>query len=260
MGMIKRKEQVLDDVKENISVIAMKYPMVELGDPYEQLEEGLEALACCLLLGEAHVTKFQHHLIWSALARQYYLMGCAAEGLVDDFHMARSRSQAVFCALAAGDRALAIKVGDLAPSARIVDGEYADDFAYHWLVHLLNKDAGEATLRAALDDYKVALDGGPGERWAVCTALVDRDPAAFEEAFPELVEAHAALMAEEAPWHEDRPTFEPRAGLFVEGLGLLRLAEFRGVAPARPEYPPLCPSLARPKTLKTRPDDIFAAL
>ena len=67
-------------------------------------------------------------------------------------------------------------------------------------------------------------------------------------------------MAEERPLHLDHPSFEPRSRLFVAGLALLRLAERRGIEPAQPEYPPLCPSLARVRAGQRRPDDIFASL
>lgn len=256
MSLAHRQEQLVSAIKEGISVVAAQHPVGELGDVYEELQEAFEALACCHLLLHADVTRFRHNLTWSVFARRDYLTRCAAEAL-DNFHLARSRSQAIFCALAAGEPALAAAVGDLSPSLPMRDGEYPDDFAYHWLIHLLQKDSDTVALEAA----GVALERADGqpERLAVCTALIARDAAAFESSFEELIVTHEASMAEELPLHEDRPTFEPRAQLFVEGLALLRLAERRGITPAAADYR-LCPSLARPRGPSPPPEDIFALL
>jgi hypothetical protein len=256
MSLAHRQEQLVSAIKEGISVIAAKHPIGELGDAYEELEEAFEALACCHLLLHADVTRFRHNLVWSVFARRDYLTRSAAEAL-DDFHLARSRSQAVFCALAAGDPALAVAVGDLSPGLPMRDGEYPDDFAYHWLIHLLQKSSDDVSLDAA----SLALERADGqtERLEVCKALITRDAAAFESSFEELIVVHEGLMAEELPLHEDRPTFEPRSQLFVEGLALLRLAEQRGIIPAADDYR-LCPSLARLRTPSPPPEDIFALL
>ncbi len=258
MSLAAAEKDLIDQVKENVSVIAAGHPVAEIGQVYEELEEQFEALACCQLLVHAQAGKFREHLLWSALARRHFLQRCVRERQEGDFHAARSRSQAVFCVLAAGDSALALEVGALAPSAPLAEGEYPDDFAYHWLIHLLQ----QPTPAAQLAEAAAALERADADaaRVAVCEAVIGNDAAAFETAFTDLLAARASLMDEERPLHEDHPSFEPRSRLFVEGLAWLRLAEQRGLPPAQPEYPPLCPSLARVRAGGRRPDDIFASL
>lgn len=260
MTLARRHEDVFEDLKAQLSLVAGNSPVSELGPVYEQVEECLKALACCHLLRNADTAKFQNNLVWAALARREFLDRCQVERNLSDHRRARSRSEAVFAALAAGDLALALEVGDLSPMDWIRDGEYEDDFAYHWLVHLLAKNSDAGALQRAFDAYERALDDGPGERLAVCRALCTKDSAAFEEAFPALVAAQAARMDEARAGDEAIDTFEPQSRLFIEGFALLRLADTQGISPASPGYPPLCDSLARLAPLPVRPDDIFVEL
>jgi hypothetical protein len=260
MSLADRQEQVFEILKEQICVIGAKYPVAEMGTVYEQVEECFHALACCHLLRNADKNKFQNNLVWSALGRRHFLMRCESEKNPNNFCLARSRSDAIFCALAAGDLELAIEVGDRSPPAPMLDGEYEEDFAYHVLVYLLAKAADSPVLEKARADYEKALDGGDPERLAVCTALCGRDAAAFDESFRALVAMHTALMDEQRPQNADRPTFEPKSLLFVEGLALIRLADLRQIARPKRDYPPQCPSIAFVKSLRTRPDDIFQEL
>jgi hypothetical protein len=256
VSLAHRQEQVLDELKEHLCVIAARHPVGDLSRYFEEAEECFEALACCHLLVHADRQKLQKHLSWAARSRWHFLTRCNKEQ-VEDHRQARSRSNAVFCALAAGDVALAREVSALAPTAWIPDGEYEDDFAYHMAVHALLTGAGEDTALAAYDTLSTGL---PRERFEVLAALVTRDASAFDEAFVGLCDAQAALVKAELPMHQDHASFEPRAQLFVEGLGLLRLAELRGVTPPALEYPPLCPSLARVPLLAYPVEDILASL
>jgi len=257
VSLAAREKLLVEVAKENLSVVAARHPLEQLGHVYEELEEALEALACCQILVHANVAKFQEFLVWSAMTRRHFLARCRRERHDGGFHAARSRSAGVFCALAAGDPALAIEVGGLLPEATRPEGEYAEDFAYHWLVYLLSQRAPEASLRPAL---KALRDGdGDAERAAVADSLINQDAATFTSAFSGLLAAQTAAMEESIPLHEDQPSFEPRARLFVEGLALLQLAEQRGMAPATLDHGPLCPALARVRALKQRPDDIFAS-
>jgi hypothetical protein len=254
-----RHEEIFEDLKEQLGVLAGKYPVVEMGAIYEQIEECFKALACCHLLRNADPAKFQRNLIWSALGRREFLLRCELEKNQEDHRRARSRSDAVFAALAAGDSALAREVGDRAPMDRIREGEYQDDFAYHMLIYEILREAAPAMLATALAAYETALDGGPSERLTVCTALTSADGPAFEEAFQALLSAQVTKMEDERAVNEAVATFEPQSRLFIEGLALLRLAEQRGIVPSSPEYP-LCPSMARVGPPQQRPDDIFAEL
>jgi hypothetical protein len=257
--LAERQHQIFEDLKEQLGVVAAKHPVAELGDVYEQVEDCFHALACCHLLRRADTTKYRKNLIWAAMTRKHFLTRSHLEGNVDDHHRARSRSDAIFCALAAGDYGLAIEVGDLSPSNCLREGEYNEDFCYHRLIHSLVAGANDEALRVALDAYQRDV-GHASERVDVCVALYALDASAFEEGFSRLLFVHAKAMDEERPKALDRPTFEPKSRLFVEGFGLWRLAERRGISTSSSEYPPLCPSLGRVRALAQRPDDIFDEL
>lgn len=259
MNLEEAQRNGISEAKDQLSVLEGGFPLASLGKVYESLGELFAGVACCSLLLNADVAKYQRQLVWSAFSRRRYLKRCRAEGL-SDLYQARSRSEAVFCALAAGDRPLAAEVGELSPTAFIPDGEYPDDFAYHALVHAMAGGAPEDTLAERLAQYERELDGGPGERLAVMAALHARDAAAFEETFPALVAAQAEAMVEERIINAEDPSFEPRSRLFIEGLAILRLAELRDMPPAQSEYLPLCPELARVSPLSERPEDLFATL
>jgi|GEM_PF-2286175 len=259
MSLAQRHEVIFETLKDHLCVIGGKYPAAEVGLVYEDIEDCFHALACCHLLRKADKRKFQNNLIWAALARRHFLLRCQQEKNDADFRRARSRSDAIFCALAAGDRELAIEIGGRSPDAAVREGEYPDDFAYHVLIFRLAASADDDLVTAAYEAYKAeATDGG--ERLAVCEALCVRDASAFDEAFAHLVDHHTTQMNEERPARPDQPTFEPKSLVFVEGLALLRLAEWRTIERLRREYPPQCPSIAIVKPAAARPDDIFLEL
>lgn len=259
MSLAQRHEVIFESLKEHICVIGAKYPVAEVGQVYEDIEDCFHALACCHLLRKADKRKFQNNLVWAALARRHFLLRCQQEKNDADFHGARSRSDGIFCALAAGDRDLAVEIGRRSPDAVMKDGEYPDDFSYHVLIYRLAAAAADDQVKAAFEAYKAEAKDD-GERLAVCEALCSRDASAFDETFAKLVDHHTTQMNEERPSHTDRPTFEPKSLLFVEGLALLRLAELRGIERRRREYPPQCPSTAIVKPASVRPDDIFLQL
>jgi hypothetical protein len=256
---VKRHEVIFESLKDHLCVIGAKYPAAEVGQVYEDVEDCFQALACCHLLRKADKRKFQNNLIWAALARRHFLLRCQREKNDADFRQARSRSDAIFCALAAGDRELAIEIGKRSPDTAVKEGEYPDDFAYHFLIYRLAASAPDEEVTAAREAYKASVDDG-GERLEVCEALCARDASAFDDAFAQLVDHHTTQMNEERLAQPDRPTFEPKSLVFIEGLALLRLAEWRGIERRRREYPPQCPSIAIVKPAPSRPDDIFLEL
>jgi len=259
VSLAEAKQRIIDELRDQLSVLQGNFPLGTLGKVYEEIGELFVGLACCSLLLDADVFKYQRQLTWSAYSRRRYLKRCKAATVVGDLYQARSRSEAVFCALAAGDQKLGVEIGDLSPDGPIADGEYPDDFAYHRLVHAMAATATDDTLTDLVARYEKELDGGPSERLDVMTALCARDVAAFESAFPALVIVQASAMEEERIVNAEIPSFEPRSSLFIEGLALLRLAEERGMRPGQ-EYLPLCPSLARVNPLLEQPEDLFAYL
>lgn len=217
MSLAQARERIVEELKDRLAVLAVGYPIAELGKVYEEVGELFESVACCSLLVDADVSKFQNQLIWSALSRRRYLARCAESGRLGDLYQARSRSQAIFCALAAGDRPLALEIGGLSPMQANRDGEYPDDFAYHLLIHAIAEDADDAVLGGALQRYEDALDGAAAERLAVTAALCRREQTSFEETFEALLESHLAEMVEERELNDEIPAFEPRSRLFIEG-------------------------------------------
>lgn len=254
MSLAEVEKVLLEELKQHLAVLASRAPAAEVGAEYEGAEECFHAIANCRLLAKADRAGYQRYLIWAALGRRHFLGRCAAEGARDDFRLARSRSEALFCALAAGDLALAAELGRLSPAAPVLDGEYPDDFAYHlFLDRCLSPNASRAR---DLDDLVAASD--PGPRVDACRALVDRDAEGFERALTSLADAYAGEAQARRAAAADVPGFEPRSRLFTEGLALVRLADAMGL-PAPGELK-LCPKAARVKPLATRPDDLFAEL
>jgi hypothetical protein len=261
MGLIERKNELKEELQDQLAVIAERYPVKDLGDVFEATESLYQAYACCALLVDADVTKYQERLLWSAMARRSYLRRCLTENHHNDLHQALSRSDALFCGLAAGDLALVAEIGALSGIEFDARGEYPDDFAYHRLLHALLKDVDAGALATLLAEYEVAMDGiRLRDRLDVCAALVGRDGDHFDIAFESLVEAHGQEMEEERPMNEEKPDFEPKSRLFVEGLALLRLAELRQLPIAIWERPPLIPALAIVAPLATRPQDLFSLI
>ncbi len=256
MSLHALQQQLMEALQEHLSVIAAGHPATEVGEVYEEVEQHFQATACCALLVAADKTSFQKHLCWSALARRDFLRRSHDEGNEGNFRRARSRSEALFCAAAAGDLKLAVELGDLSPSAWYPEGEYEDDFAYHLFLHQLMKGAPASEREVALRQLDTAT-GSP--RRDVCQALHEGALKDFESALEAVIDAHAAEQDEARGQSADVPTFEPRSRLFIEAFALLRIAANAGLQPAERDYR-LCPVLGRVKPLRERPDDIFAEL
>lgn len=259
MGLHALLPHLIENLQEHLALIAANHPVAEVGQVYEETEECFEAVACCALLLSVDRAGFQRHLFWSALARRYFLQRSKEQGSADDFRCARSRSNAVFCAVAAGDVALAVEVGDLSPVQWNPEGEYEEDFAYHLLLHRFLKGADTQSRAVALRDFAKALDGTSSPRFDVCQALQDGAVEDFEAAFQDLLDSHATELDARRPYSIDVPTLEPRSCIFVEGLALLRIAANVGIQLTERDYP-LCPNVGRVKPLRSKPDDLFAEM
>jgi hypothetical protein len=253
------QQHLMEELQEHLAVIAAGHPAIEVGEVYEEVEQYFQATACCALLVAADKTGFQKHLFWSALARRDFLRRSRDDGNEGNFRRARSRSEALFCAAAAGDLKLAIELGDLSPSTWSPEGEYEDDFAYHLFLHQLMKGAPASEREATLGHFDKAVGNIASPRREVCQALHEGALKDFEAALEAVIGAQAAELDEARGHSADVPTFEPRSRLFIEGFALLRIAANTGLQPAECDYP-LCPMLGRVKPLRERPDDIFAEL
>ena len=259
MSLTEKKEALLEDLKDQLAVIAAGHDAKDLGEEFEQAARDFQAIACCNLLLKADREGFQKHLIWCGLTQRAFLDCSRRQGNVGDFHLARSRWPSLFCAITGADDALVAEIHTLAPSDWTPDGEYEEDFAYHFFVSLVATGADAQVREAAVARFERALDGSVSPRLSVCRAIQANDARAFAEAMPLLVEAHSERMKEEeAVTSDDDVAFEPLSHIFTEGLALVRLGVQLGLI--QPTDYPMCPSLGWLKPLRVRPDDIFAEI
>ncbi len=137
-------------------------------------------------------------------------------------------------------------MAELAPGGWRPDCEYEDDFCYaQFLHHLLAVEPWRGPpANAILERFEAALEGTGSARLAVCRALRDRDAAGFETAFEALLLEHVLGIEERIELGEmDDPVVVAERLVFVEGLGLLGLAEQQGLS-VEQEFL-YCPSIAR---------------
>jgi hypothetical protein len=217
-----------------------------LGKRCHEISRHYRALGACALLAEADIDAFFHNLIRSAQTRQYFLDRCRQENYSSDFYMAASFNGPFFDAVAANQFRLAEEIARLSPQEWRERDEYEDDFAYTHFLHglVMNQSEGLVLGPAILERLEKALEGAPSPRLAACQAILARDTEGFESAFADLLAAREAEIAAARSTSEaEEVVFEPEAGVFVEGLALLKLAGRLGLSPA-PEHP-MCPSIAR---------------
>ncbi|ATB50041.1 Imm49 family immunity protein [Corallococcus macrosporus] len=217
------------------------------GRVYLDLARHHRAYAICLLLEDADIDGFFHGLIQSALTWRYFL---ERGGAANASYRRASLNDAFLDAVAAAQWPLARGLASLSAQTWTQGEEYADDFAYARFLHLLIAlpQPEPAALERLLAQFEGALEGGTDARLDVAKALFVRDSEAFERAFRELLDAHAARMKRIAdPWRDSALardyTFKPNRYVLVEGLALLHIAESLGLKVA-PEYR-FCPDLAR---------------
>lgn len=256
---MKLQERLIDELKENLSIIAAGYPAATIGDTYEETEEHFQAIACCRLLNSWDQEGFRRYLFWAGLTRRHFLYRTREKDASSDFRRARSRSQGFFCAIAAGDLPLALEIGDLSPSMWTPDGEYEDDFAYHQFLYLAAKGANASAREAPLTQFDRALEGSSSPRLDVCTALQEGAAGPFEKAFRELVEQQSSDAEEEKARFTAVSTHEPLSRIFTEGYALIQIAQQFGIQLPRSPFP-LCPVIGRLAPIERRPDDLFAEM
>jgi hypothetical protein len=259
MTLSGKEKRVLDQLKDHLSVIAAGHPAVKIGETYEEAEQCFQAIACCKLLRSADKAGFQRYLFWSGLTRRYFLQRSQAEDSQSNFRCARSRSEGLFCAAAAGDIPLALEIGTLSPTDWMKQGEYKEDFAYHLFLSEVLSGAEAAKLKPSLERFEKGLGRDSSARFEVCRTLLDGTADSFAETLHELCEQHAMEQRAERSRFADIPTFEPCSRIFTEGLALLRIAESTGMRLPKRSYP-LCPDAGRVGPLRRRPDDLFAEM
>lgn len=257
MNLREARRVLFDQIEEHVSVLVVGYPIVEVAYVLEELVPCFEALGICHLLLFGDAERFHRHLTFAAQTRRWFLRRSVAEKNVGDPHLARSRWDSALCAMAAGDFALALEIGDLEPQVFTPSGEYEDDFCFFLSLDRLLRGAAAADVERILARFAEVVGDKVPARLDVCRALLERAPDAFESALVARIEEHQAKIDEVREVFSDDATFDPRSRIFVEGLALLKVAERLGITPEARELP-LCPSLARVNPRRSPPDDIFA--
>src|SRR5581483_2076951 len=259
MSLADKRSSLLEDVEDQLAVIAAGDPVKEVGDVFEQAARDFQAIACCNLLLKADRKGLQKHLFWAGLTQRTFLERSQRQGNVGDFRLARSRWDSMYCAIAAADDRLAGEIHALAPKDWIQDGEYEYDFAYHLFISLVATGGDQPSRATALARFEKALDGSASIRLELCQAIQSASGPLFEDALARLADARVAEVKKERETaNDDDAAFEPLASVFVEGLALVRLGAVLGLAPLR-DYP-LCPAIGWLQPASRRPDDLFAEI
>lgn len=256
------REQVIPEIHEKMFFLTAGYPMADTGAVFEELSELFQALGICYLLTAADVDKFRENLVRSGHARRYFLRKSQEEGNDQDRHLAISRSEAFLDSVVAGDLNLARDIEHLSSEVWERDWEYEDDFCFFLFLHKLVKHPvplSEGELRAILDRFERALEGGISSRLNVCKSLATHDEMAFTETLRVLlVEEQEKFDDKRSSIMASRLPFWPRSFVSVEGLALLKIAGIVGMR-IDTEFL-LCPQEARIPVADNQYVDFFTDL
>ena len=228
----------------------------EMGGLSEDLGEKLRALAVTALLVDANANVFYHHLIRSARVRIHFLEGCMVQNALQHFRRACSRNEALFDSLTARDFDRASRIAELSPREWLSNAEYEDDYMYTQTIQLLLQGGSSSAenMPVLLAQFERALDGTASARLDVCQAFAARSQGDFDEAFEELLTEHDHdLEAQRTRSVMQEAVSVSNQRVWIEGLGLLRLADKLGLRTAS-EYR-YCPALARSPMTKPFPGE-----
>ena len=251
-------DALLEDARDGVAAAAYGPSADEAGPLYEGLVDSFQGLAICNLLQPYDAEQFRTDLVFAAGARRQFLQLCQRDAAAPAAR-ALSRTEALFCAVAARDDALAGDLVRLGPAEWVADAEYEDDFCYHALVsHAATPEAARPLPPpdVLLGRAAAVLDGGTTPRLEAAAALAGGDAGRFRLAFDDLLVERAAWADEMVPHQGDQPLFVAARHVFVEGLALLALADVRGWP--MPDAYVFCPELARLAPTDALPRDLFA--
>jgi hypothetical protein len=257
MSLAELRDEVVDLLEDELTVVAGGASVVELGGVLERISVLFQALGVADLLLFADRDRYRKNLVLSGYARRYHLRRSRDESATSEYR-AISRSPAFFDALVARHDALAAEIVERSSTQWIPAGEYEEDYCYYQFLHYFAaspRDADRAGLQALLDRAGAVLGGVEDPRIEICRAFYDADEASFLQAFDELLHAQERWATENEVRLAHDPAFQLRSRLFVEGLALLDLAQSVGFD-VEPEYR-YCPSLARLSPSSLWPPDLF---
>ena len=257
MNIDERRNDLLDDIKENISVIASNISVSEIEEVFEALCFQFESLGIYGLLTKYDLDDFYRNLILSGFCRRSYLERCKAKGVSESLYHAISRTQSVFSCIVADQVNLAKELISMSSNVWLKDGEYEDDFLYYQFIYkLLISPKNKNELTSILESFEKVLDGDFSSRYSVCKSLLDRNNEAFNEAFTDLIIERENYIDNKV-FHND-PMFLAHDFVFIEGLGLLLLARSLGMVVEK-DYK-YCLDVLITDAKVELPDDIFSAI
>jgi Immunity protein 49 len=230
----------------------------EIGETCEEIWTYRRGLAILHLLLYGDHRAFLQELARSAQCRRYHLRRCAAQGYTD-FYCSSSRSEPYWDALAASCFELARDIAGLSPVNFREGEEYEDDYCYQRFIYqwLDGNLIATPELISLIQRFEGALEGAQSPRLDICKSFFERDEEAFTRAFYLLLEErYAQIKREKFGIAEESVCAAAGTYVFIEGLGLLRIAELAGIR-IRDEYP-LCPLLARLAVVGDIPADEWA--
>jgi hypothetical protein len=221
-----------------------QYPIEQLGRLSNELSEKFRVLAIILLLSEAKTDTFYHNLIRSVQCRQRYLKRSQDENYLADFYRASSRNEAFFDALAASQFDVARNIAQLSPKHWFSENEYEEDYCYSQVLYRLLVDDSQADSSDVNPLVARFESAGGGARLEICKSFMAHDQESFHISFRALLDERDLEIkkAKERGQMEDVKVMANRE-IFIEGLGILRLAE-KLEFPTEREYR-YCPLLAR---------------
>ena len=216
-------------------------PQEEIEARYCALSDWYRVLGVCRFLAHADAEGLQDGLRQAGEARVELLRHRSTQRHPFNGYTGSAQYLPLCCAIAAGADDVAQEIVHLSSATLAKGEELEEDFAYAMVLHWLTSQKRNPRPDAALATLGELLgEGSP--RCAVATALVDADDKAFRPAFDALLAEWVTLMDDVTPL-ERGETYRADAGLFVEGLAIVRLAVRLGLRPKK-EYR-FVPSLAR---------------
>ena len=125
---------------------------------------------------------------------------------------------------------------------------------------IISKDFGASKLGDLINRWEVVLEGGKSATFEVCKALVSDDKEEFADQFDAFIHARQERLKTYRESADcDKEKYAAEGNVFIEGLCLLRIAEFRDIS-IKDEYP-LIPQIAlRLKNVSFPPEDSWQTL
>ena len=218
------------------------------GGAYFSISRQYRTLALCKLLGEADVASFVQLLAVSAQPRIEFLTSVASGFQEDDQRvLCLSKDRGFESALASGDLTSARRIAELAPVTYYERVEYRDDYLFALIqrqIFLRELKAVAQEVGPLVDELAAEAPEPESPTILLARGLNEGSTELFTEGIRGLLQARRR-RAQELKGRSDAPQelLLTEGAVSVEGLGLLRLGELRGLVHDDPL--PLIPRIAR---------------